>query len=341
MKMLRNALVRILYPYWERRLTVLMYHRVTSVEGHDFVGYEPTVSATAQAFDRQMGFVRRHFNAVSLDQLHAWLQGGASLPRRPLLITFDDGYRDNFDAAWPVLERYGLPAVIFLATDYVGGERPFDWDLAAYCFRNTRKRQAQLPLLGMCAWRDDAEREAVMNRWIRLMLSQARDARREAAERLPEALGVPIRPEIFRRLCLSWEQVREMCASRVAIGSHGCSHVVLDRVSQQEVAAELIESRVRIAAECGGPVPAFAYPNGVVTAGLEGLVKDAGYRLAFGTEAGPVGLATVAERPLAISRISISRHDGMLRFQAKLAGLSRLRRQIRRRTAVRGGESGV
>jgi peptidoglycan/xylan/chitin deacetylase (PgdA/CDA1 family) len=277
-----------------------------------------------------MAFVHRHFNAVSLDQLYAWRQGESSLPSRPLLITFDDGYRDNFDVAFPILKKHGLPGVFFLATDYIGSGRPFDWDLTAYCFHNTRKREANLPMAGLRIWKDECERESVMNEWIRLMLRQPDHLRREAVEGLLPALDISISDATFRDLCMSWDQVRNLAAAGMGIGSHTRNHVILDRMIPLQAREEMLESRRQIERETGLSVNAFAYPNGVFNAELEALVDKAGYDVAFSTRQGPSTLTAVASRPLAIDRVAISHKDSMTRFLAKLGGLPRLKRRVKK-----------
>jgi peptidoglycan/xylan/chitin deacetylase (PgdA/CDA1 family) len=330
MNQLLNFSTKVLYPYWNNRLTVLMYHRVRHIVGVPFSEYQPTVSATPMQFEEQMAFIRDHFNPVSLGRLTGWLHGDTPLPNRPLLITFDDGYRDNFDIAFPILKKHGLPGVFFLATDYIGSGRPFDWDLTAYCFHNTRKREAKLPMAGLRIWKDERERENVMNEWIRLMLRQPDHLRREAVEGLLPALDISISHATFSDLCMSWDQVRNLAAAGMGVGSHTRNHVILDRLMPIQARDEMLESRRHIEKETGLSVNAFAYPNGVFNAELESLVDEAGYDVAFSTRQGPSTLTAVASRPLAIDRVAISRKDNMTRFLAKLAGLPRLKRRVKK-----------
>lgn len=330
MNQLLNPFIKALYPYWDKRLTVLMYHRVSQIDPGRFTQYEPTVSATPVLFDRQMAIVRDHFNTISIDNLFNWLWGDAALPHRPLLITFDDGYRDNFDIALPILKKYGLPGIFFLATDYIGSGRPFDWDMTAHCFNHTRKREAHLPMAGRRVWKNELERDDVMNEWIRLMLRQPDHLRREVVEGLSVALDISIPQNTFQDLCLTWDQVRNLAAAGMGIGSHTRTHVVLDRIPPVQAREEMFESRERIEKETGLLSGAFAYPNGIFNPGLEELVDEVGYEVAFSTHQGPSILSAVKDHPLAIQRIAISHKDNIIRFLAKLAGLPRLKRRIQK-----------
>ncbi len=144
---LLNAAARVAGP----RLTVLAYHRIADVSDPGFDTYVSNVSASPRAFRAQLDHVRRHFDVIDLERLLAWLEGSADLPRRSLLVTFDDGYRDNFEHAYPALRERGLPAVLFVTTGFVDSGRALYWDRLARGFHRTRR--SSLPV--------------VANRWVR------------------------------------------------------------------------------------------------------------------------------------------------------------------------------
>ena len=123
--MLHATGVLKMLPYaFPHQLTVLNYHRIDDPLQAGFDSYKPNVSATPAAFQRQMEYLQQHYHVVSLGQLAAWLRGECELPTRAALITFDDGYRDNFSNAYPLLRSLGLPATIFLCTGCIGAETP-------------------------------------------------------------------------------------------------------------------------------------------------------------------------------------------------------------------------
>ena len=330
MKKLLNLFARALYPYWKDRLTVLMYHRVKQIDGVQFDQYPPVVSANPEQFDHQMAFVHKYFNSISIDHLTSWLQDGGKLPVRPLLITFDDGYRDNFLTALPILEKYELPALFSIATDFIGTGRAFDWDMAAHCFKNTQAQGALLPITGWSTWKNEREKYCVMRHWVRSLTQQPHQQRSVAVENLAKALNVTLEDNTFQDLCLTWDQVRALTAAGMGISSHTRNHVVLDQIEPGHAKNELSESRDRIERETGLSVNTLAYPNGIFNPELEALVNEAGYDVAFSTQCGPSTLSTVAAHPLAIERVVISHKDNMMRFLAKLAGLPRLKQRVRK-----------
>ena len=125
-------------------LTVLNYHRIDDASREDFDTFRPNVSATSSEFAAQMDYVSRKYNVISGTELVAFIKGRHQLPAYAAMITFDDGYYDNYANAYPILKAQNLPAIIFLATDFIGSRKPFFWDLIAYCFFHTKKEQAQL-----------------------------------------------------------------------------------------------------------------------------------------------------------------------------------------------------
>ncbi len=308
-------------------LTVLAYHRVTDPVQAGFDTFAPNVSATPVHFAAQMDFVARHFNVVSLADAQNWLAGQRPLPLHPLLITFDDGYRDNLEHAFPVLQQHGFPAVIFLATNYIGQKKPFFWDLAAYCFYHTQKDTAVLPLAGPQQWADEKTRSRVMYQWLESLKWLPNAAKETAVQQLPDSLDVAIPADAFARLCLSWDQVRRMAAAGITFGAHTQNHPILTRISLEEAEKEIRGSQARIVNETGQPVTAFAYPNGQAAdfnPALQEILQRAGFNAAFTLLPGPTRPAEARRTPFALRRILISHRDDLPRFAAKVMGFTRL-----------------
>lgn len=324
----RAGLFDTMHTFWPERLTVLAYHRIVDPHPPTFDTFKANVSATPAAFAAQMDFVRQRFNVVAISDVLAWLRGQIPLPTNPLLITFDDGYRDNLDYALPILQARHLPAVIFLATDYTGQNLPFYWDLIAYCFYHTRQKEVHLPLLGRRRWQgDEKSRAAVIANWLPL-LKRLPDAEKwEAVRRLPRALDVTVPEDAFAGLHLTWEQVRFMMEAGIEIGAHTQSHPILTRISPEQARREVAGSKSRIEAEINRPVTAFAYPNGLpadFSPALQSFLGQAGFEIAFTLLPGPTRPAEVRSAPFAIRRILIHHRDTLPHFAAKVMGGPRL-----------------
>ena len=105
---------------------ILTYHRVGPAR-HDHV---PTVSG--QAFERQLSFLaKRRFRVLSLDECIACLDRGIPLPRHSVAVTFDDGYEETYSVAWPILQRFGFPAAVFITPTEVGQQGFISWEQAS------------------------------------------------------------------------------------------------------------------------------------------------------------------------------------------------------------------
>lgn len=311
--------------YGSNRLTVLAYHRIADHLEPGFMGYAGNASATPAEFADQMAWLSARFHPITLADLASAIDGRGVLPRRPVLVTFDDGYRDNFTAALPVLERYGVPATVFLATDHIGSETPFWWDQAAAALHAAPVGPVTLPLLGKVDLEPD--RHSVTRHWVQAAKQLSNELMRQAVDALPAALKISLPPSAFRGVALSWDEVTAMSGRGVSFGAHTCSHPILTRVDPATAATEISKSVVRVAEATGMPGIGFAYPNGLrsdVNDAVEAAVAAAGIRLAFTLAPGPSRWAEVVRRPLRIRRVYLHHGDGINRFVAKVSGLPRL-----------------
>ena len=308
-------------------LTVLNYHRIDDPFRAGFDTFRPNVSAMPSAFAAQMDYVSQKYNVISAAELIGFIKDKHPLPARAAVITFDDGYYDNYINAYPILKAQNLPATIFLATDFIGTYKPFFWDLIAYCFFHTKKEQADLPHLGAQSWVDGSTRDIVMQHFIEALKRMPDAEKQKVINQLPKTLEVDLPDNAFKNLMMSWSHARELSENGIELGAHTASHPILTRISLDEASAELLQSKRHIEEQIGKPVISFAYPNGQsadFNAELMDRVHRAGFEIAFTLLPGPTRHATVIKNPLAIRRIFLSYTDSFPRFAAKLVGLDRI-----------------
>ena len=308
-------------------LTVLNYHRIDDPFREGFDTFRPNVSSTSAGFATQMDYVSRKYNVISGTELAAFIKGRHQLPAHAAIVTFDDGYYDNYANAYPILKSRNLPAIIFLATNFIGSHKPFFWDLIAYCFFHTKREQAQLPLLGAQSWADGTARQVVMQRLIEALKKISEMEKQKVIDQLPQILEVGVSDEAFKNLMMSWLDAKELSENGIELGAHTASHPILTRISLDAVSAELLQSKQRIEAEVGKPVLSFAYPNGQSSDFNHEVidrVHRAGFQSAFTLLPGPTRRSTAIKNHLTIRRIFLSYTDSLPRFAAKLAGLDRI-----------------
>ena len=307
----------------EDRLTVLAYHRIGYVDEARRNSYATNISASPDMFDRQLRYVARHFNVIDLATLHRWVVDEAPLPPRPLLITFDDGYRDNYEYAYPLLRRYGLPATIFLITAQLESTSLPWWDECAFYFARTRQEQIHLPSGRQYHLRTGRERAVALDRLIGSLKALPERARRQQIQAVRKALAVEEAPE-NHDLFMTWDQVRQVVANGIACQPHTLTHPILAQLNEAEMRHQLEASRRCVESQTHQAVVAFAYPNGRSSdynATTLDILRKTGYRLAFTMQRGPRRLRAVRQSPLEIPRIFLGYWDTFDLFMVKVNGL--------------------
>lgn len=254
---------------------ILMYHRVSSKKVPDAIDVE--------TFRRQMREIRRHFNPVSLDALLEAYDADRPIPHA-VVITFDDGYEDFYKNAFPILNEEGIPATLFITTGFIDGKLWLWPDQLRFCIENSLESRLNLPELKIDI-RSFSDRIDAWNSLGDLCLQMDNAEKFDFINRVASALNVQIptkAPDAYRGL--TWSNVREMVAQGLVIGSHSVSHPILTSLQNDNLVAELRESRDRIMKETGLDVPAFCYPNGQpidFNDEIKEAVKAAGYRYAL------------------------------------------------------------
>lgn len=324
----RSGGISLLDRYWgSNRLTVLAYHRIQDAFAPDFDAFPGNVSASPELFALEMEFVARHFNVISLDDLRGFFKESQPLPERPLLITFDDGYLDNYQNAFPVLKRHGFPAVIFLMTSRMEqtAQRPW-WDAVAYYFHHTQETEIAVPLVGMRSPVTINDRFQMTKELLAEMKLLPENAKQQLLQQLPEIFEVD--PPAEKPLFVTWEQVRELVAGGVACMPHTVFHPILTRISLEDVRHEIADSRDHVRTQTQQEAFAFAYPNGTLADYNRDIIRvldEEGYELAFTLVSGPVRCDEVKQHPFEIARVFLGVRDTFEMFQIKVMGLPALR----------------
>lgn len=290
---LGGALLGLRRRFGSPWLTVLTYHRIADPTGNPFD--DGVVDATPAAFDRQVQHLAARFSLIGTDELCAFAAGGP-LPPNPLAITFDDGYRDNFDHALPILRRHGARAIFFIATSFITERRLFWWDRICYLVKHATRTQVRLATPAPLEL-DLAERGPSMRALLRLVKdSFALDLPRLLDELAAES-GAPWDEAIERRfaeqMLMTWDQVRALADAGMDVESHTARHRPLASLPVAEAAADLVESRATLERELGREVRAISYPIGQRIAARPPLVeavRAAGYRIGFSNASGAMRL---------------------------------------------------
>ena len=250
-----------------RGLRILMYHRFND----------------RAALARQLSHLRACYTPVSMTQVAEWLEHGRPLPVNALAVTVDDGYRDFYQVAYPVFCEYGIPATVYLVSEFLDRKLWLWVDQVRYAFLHARAPRTDLAT-------PQARRRAAheMNEAIKRIPNAER--LRRLAE-LPDQLQVVLPREAPPEYePLQWDEVREMAAAGIEFGAHTRTHPILSQVtSPEELADEIAGSKRRIESQLDRPVDHFCYPNGSnedFGADAVEAVRAAGFRTAVTTEKG-------------------------------------------------------
>jgi peptidoglycan/xylan/chitin deacetylase (PgdA/CDA1 family) len=304
-----------------RHLTVLCYHRIDETVYPELYGYWPNVSASPVTFQSQMAYLQRHYNFVHLDDVQRYLRGDRDLPKRPVLVTFDDGYRDNLTTAAPILAAFGISAVFFIATDYIGGALSFPPDYASNAVLTSQKQgKVTLPLVGEV---DLAGDRRLIIRPLVQKLKRLTTAETVAVfQDLAAALAVPTWGRAPPGVQMNADDLRALQSKGHVIAAHTESHCNIGAVSLEQARVEFQGSRRILAEILGQPVTSFAFPYGGArdyTRQAEAELRDQGFSSGFAANGGFAFLRELRRRPHAIRRIMIGVNDRGPRFAAKLA----------------------
>lgn len=319
--------LKLLNLKWKNNLTVLAYHRIDEVKEGEFNYFIPNIAATPEQFREQMEYVAQHYQVVSLEQVRDFIYSDIALPDKPLLITFDDGYLDNFQYAYPILSEFGFAAVIFIITGRMTDSGPLWWDELAYYFHYTKLNQADLPWIGLRSWQDNDSKMDVMFELLTAIKLLSESEKHRLLKEVPNALEVAELKTEEHRLFMNWDQVRELYSKGIRCEPHTVTHPIMSRIDHEQAQRELAQSRQDIIDQAGYEPIAFAYPNGMpgdFSSDTIELLKETHYQLAFTLSPGPMPLEELKAHPYEIKRMFLGYWDSREVFAAKLAGLPAL-----------------
>lgn len=271
---------------WKRtpgaRFAILCYHRIGT-------GGIPLFSnLPSQVFEDEMRFLRRRYRILSLNEMCDELENPTT-GEQGIVVTFDDGYRDLYEHAFPVLQKYEIPATVFLpVTSIESGEVPW-YDRIFLALSILPAEQFEIELEGrrsftLSSQKARIEAAAEIIGWLRTIPD---GRRREVCASLES--GVPLPQDQLSNRMLTWEQIRKMSARGVLFGSHTMTHATVSRLTSEERRYELLDSKRLLEERIGEPVSHFAFPFGkTADCGYEALqeLRQYGYRSAVTTTPG-------------------------------------------------------
>jgi len=265
-------------------LVALCYHRIGDARRDSF--YSPIISATPNTLRAQVLQLRRRFRLIGLEELLELADRDFQVTEPTVILTFDDGYRDNLDLAFPVLQELGAPALFAPTTAFLDQQCLAWWDHVAYVLRNTQRERLSLDVPERLEIERPAENaQAALDAVIAAYLRCDRPQEPGLLAHLEKRAGVEVDgPSLARSLYMNWDELRALADTGTGIGSHTVHHPRLSSLSEREQRAELRASKERLEHVLGRAIDTLVYPFGGtadVSPTTRALAKQAGYRLAL------------------------------------------------------------
>lgn len=279
-------------PFCVDRLVVLRYHSICGDdEQPEYVSRSIALPVTT--FDQQMHLVSRRYHCISLDEAVHCLTSGRPLPPRSIVITFDDGYQDNYRHALPILAKYRIPATIYLVSSTLTDGRVLWTSRLRQVLAASRIQYLMLSDLSPSPFPlgDETSRAVSARMLTNSLNTMSAEPRQRWIDRIAEETQAPPAPAA-RAWFLTLDQINEMRHHGITFGAHTVTHPNLPGLGTDEARAEIEHSRGDLQRLIGTDTVHFSYPNSGAmhphfSDTVIGLVREAGYKSAVTSQGGP------------------------------------------------------
>lgn len=303
-----SGLVALVRFFHRNSLTIILYHGVAPRQDFGIYNYRKKFIEPAH-FERQLRYLKKRYCVLPLDEAVERLNGG-TLPRCALAITFDDGYENNYMYAFPLLKRMGLQATFFITTDFVFERKPLWVDRLEYASgaRNGTRMERE-------------QADAKMRDALKHMPEQEKNQRLEVFERAARSL-VDFEGERSVYAPLTEAHMHEMETGGIRMGAHTKTHPILSRLSETEMRAEIVGSKLTLQQHGFDTSAVFAYPNGQPgdwTDATERNATESGFSAALTTVE---GVNTRKTPPMRLRRMTMDgTSDDLAQFASIVSGV--------------------
>lgn len=322
--LLDTGVLRLAAKLHGKGAAILMYHSVLEDPNRedDSLG---GIIHSREVFQAQMEMLAKKFRPVPLDEVGLFLKGEADIPERAVVVTFDDGYTDNYETAMPILDRVGIPATFYVTVDCIENRR-LPWpSRLRFSFRTTAKKTWSDHSGTVWNLQSDQGREQAYLSTCDRVCQLAAVALENVVSRIEEELDAKL-PDDRGRLMMTWEQVRGLSRNGHILGSHTMTHPNLAFLSVEDARSELVQSKIQMELHLAARVEHFSYPCPALfpnwTEQTTAESRKAGYQTAVTTSN---GLARKQDNPLCLKRVRPTKSVDGLRWNLENAFAGRAR----------------
>lgn len=294
------------------RALVLRYHSVAAPQDRADLYLDHGLTLTPEAFERQLQFLTRHYAIVPLEDIIKRLRQGLSPYKKAMAITFDDGFRDNYTRAFPLLCRYQTPATFYLTTGCIDNQQLFWVAHLRYMVTVTRAHELHTTVEPFSFdFNKPQGREEAFRTLVVRMKNISTAKRLELLAEITDKLAVDDTP--LRNIMMTWGEVLEMHGQGMSFGAHTVTHPNLPNTTPEEAEREIRDSKEMIEARLKSPVLGFSYPNGRGSSHLTDQVKDIVRRVGFHSAVTSLaGCVELGNDLLALKRVGVYKKHGSI-----------------------------
>jgi len=294
------------------RARIIYFHRVADDKSYPWLALD---AFGLREFEDRIRHICSKYNLLTLEELADRILRKEPLPKNSMVVTFDDGYKDMYLNAYPILRKYGVPATVFLTTGHIGSGELFWWDKIGYVIYNTRSDTIEIDGISY-PLRTIEDKQKTVDALVAEANRISEEQKKELVNSLIAVGNVKVPDRLGDKLTLSWSEIQEMSNNAIDFGAHTVTHPILTRVSLEQAKYEIVQSKAEIENRLNKPVSTFAYPRGksgdfngqIVT-----LLEQAGFKCAV---TGIPGMVTQRTPSYGFDRIAPGANHGAFKFLA-------------------------
>lgn len=261
------------------RARIINFHRVADAKPYPWMSLS---AFTLRAFEDRIRYICSKYNLLTLEELADRISRKQTLPQGSIVVTFDDGYKDMYLNAYPILRKYNVPATVFLTTGHIGTGELFWWDKIGYVIYNTRLDRIELNGISYSS-RTIEDKARTVDALILEANKESEEKKKALISSMITVANVKVPDNLGEKLILSWSEIQEMSSNAIDFGAHTITHPILTRISLEQAKYEILQSRAEIQNRLNKPVHTFAYPrghSGDFSGQIAMLLEQAGFKCA-------------------------------------------------------------
>lgn len=301
-----TGLIRLLNFRRGKQLIVINYHRICADHHQETLFDDEVFGPDQYEFQKQVEWLTKNSDICSEEELIAMVQGEVQPPKRGVVLTFDDGYIDNYTLAYPVLRQYNTPAIFFIPTLPIEKRRLGWWDCFAYFLKTSPKNEVVFEGKSLLP---KTKLQEAMHFVLNFIYQNNLDVS-VVMDRLSRACEVDFPgQDVQDRELMSWDQIKEVSDHGVSIGAHSHTHKILNSLDLGQQKNEIVDSKMIIEQRLGKKVRVMSYPVGSYhhfSEATKKIVLDAGYDLGFSFLTGINTYGNIDQ--MDVKRISVSNY---------------------------------